>query len=257
MLGAVNDASGAALRSLPRLLTAAARDHLSVRKAGPENRQRPAEQINGRDGSAARFALFAASNNIDIATRVLWWDQPWQKERRFLFVLTCKAAAAGPVTSGQGRKPRSGGAERASLEGMAPFRPHGDKQVGTLTALGDSQPVAEALRRIGELYAIEASVRGRSSSTYRRAERGKLGPSSGQCFNRPVLAPAWLQLFAHLLARACKSRCRQPRTSAARASALISKYRDHTPALSTVVNLAHHGVDLSRSTLAGWVGEAC
>jgi hypothetical protein len=33
MLGAVNDASGAALRSLPRPLTAAARDHLSVRKA--------------------------------------------------------------------------------------------------------------------------------------------------------------------------------------------------------------------------------
>jgi transposase len=46
-------------------------------------------------------------------------------------------------------------------------------------------------------------------------------------------------------------------TSAARASALISNYRDHTPALSTVANLAHHGVDLSRSTLAGWVGEAC
>jgi hypothetical protein len=117
-------------------LTAAARDHLSVRKPGPENRQRPAEQINGRDGSAARLALFAANNNVDIATPVLWWDQPWQKERTFLFVLTCLAAAAGPVTSGQGRKPRSGGAERASLEGIAPARPHGDKQVGTLTTLG-------------------------------------------------------------------------------------------------------------------------
>jgi hypothetical protein len=158
-------------------------------EGGPENRQRPAEQINGRDGSAARFALFAANNNIDIATRALWWDQPWQKERRFLFVLTCMAAAAGPVTSDPGRKPRSGGAERASLEGMAPVRPHGDKQVGTLTALGDSQPVAEALRRIGELYAIEARVRGRSSSTYRQAERGKLGPSPGQCFNRSLLTP--------------------------------------------------------------------
>jgi hypothetical protein len=75
------------------------------------------------------------------------------------------------------------------LERIAPVRPHGDKQVGTLTALGDSQPVAEALRRIGELYAIEASVRGRSSSTYRQAERGKLGPSPGQCFNRPLLTP--------------------------------------------------------------------
>ena len=126
-----------------------------------------------------------------IATPVLWGDQLWQKERTFLFVLTCMAAAAGPVTSGQGRKPRSGGAERASLEGMAPVRPHGDKQVGTLTALGDSQPVAEALRRIGELYAIEASVLGRSSSTYRRAERGKLDPSPGQCFNRPLLTP-WM-----------------------------------------------------------------
>jgi hypothetical protein len=169
-------------------LTAAARDHLPVRKAGPENRQRPAEQINCRDGSAARLALFAANNKVDIATPVLWWDQRWQKERTFLFVLTCMAAAAGPVTSGHGRKPRSGGAERASLEAMAPVRPQGDKQVGTLTALGDSQPVAEALRRNGELYAIEARVLGRSSSTCRRAERGKLGPSSGQCFNRPPLA---------------------------------------------------------------------
>jgi hypothetical protein len=72
MLAAVNDASGAAPRSLPRSLTAAARDHLSVKKAGTENRQRPAEQINGRDGSAARLALCAANNNVDIATPVLW-----------------------------------------------------------------------------------------------------------------------------------------------------------------------------------------
>jgi hypothetical protein len=85
-------------------------------EGGPEKRQRQAEQINGRDGSAARLGLFAANNNVDIAIPVLWWDQPWQKERTFLFVLTCMAAA-GPVTSGQGRKPRSGGAERASLRG--------------------------------------------------------------------------------------------------------------------------------------------
>ena len=38
-------------------------------------------------------------------------------------------APAGPATSGQGRKPRSGGAERASLDRMAPVWPHGDKQV--------------------------------------------------------------------------------------------------------------------------------
>jgi hypothetical protein len=112
--------------------------------------------------------------------------QPWQKERTFLFVLTCMAAAAGPMTSGQGRKPQSDGAERASLEGMAPVRPHGDKQGGgTDRPWGHSQPMADAFRRIGELYAIETSVRGRSSSTYRRAERGKLDPSPGQCFNRP------------------------------------------------------------------------
>jgi hypothetical protein len=136
-------------------------------------------RTNCRYGSGARLALFEANNNVDIATPVLSWDQPWQKERTFLFELTCVAAAAGPVTSGQGRKPRSGGAERASLEEMAPVRPHGGKQVETLTALGDTQPVAKPLRRTGELYAIEASVLGRSSSTYRRAERGKLGPSPG------------------------------------------------------------------------------
>ena len=32
-------------------------------------------------------------------------------------------APAGPATAGQGREPRSGGAARASLDGMAPVRP--------------------------------------------------------------------------------------------------------------------------------------
>ena len=33
-----------------------------------------------------------------------------------------------PATAGQGRKPRSGGAERASLDGMAPVRPNRGKR---------------------------------------------------------------------------------------------------------------------------------
>jgi hypothetical protein len=41
-------------------------------------------------------------------------------------------ASAGPATAGQGRKPRSGGAERASLYRVAPVRPHGDKRVTML-----------------------------------------------------------------------------------------------------------------------------
>jgi hypothetical protein len=110
------------------------------------------------------------------------------------------------VTSGQGRKPRSGGAERASLEGMAPVRPHGDKQVETPVALGDTQPAAEPLRRVGELYAIEASVLEQSSSTYRRTWETR--PFSRPMLQSPPSRPAWLQRFAHLLARACKSRCR-------------------------------------------------
>jgi hypothetical protein len=61
-----------------------------------------------------------------------------QKECTFLFVLTCMAAAAGPATSGQGRKAAKRGVESASLEEVAPVRPYGDKQVGTLKALGDT-----------------------------------------------------------------------------------------------------------------------
>ena len=38
---------------------------------------------------------------------------------------------------------------------------------------------------------------------------------------------------------------------------LISKYCDHTPLYRQSQIFARHGVDLSRSTLAGWVGGAC
>jgi hypothetical protein len=58
--------------------------------------------------------------------------------------------------------------QSASLEEVAPVRPHGDKQVTTLKSLGETH---SRWRRIGELHAIEASVREQSSSTYRRAER--------------------------------------------------------------------------------------
>jgi transposase len=38
---------------------------------------------------------------------------------------------------------------------------------------------------------------------------------------------------------------------------LVSKYCDHTPLYRQSQIFARHGVDLSRSTLAGWVGGAC
>jgi transposase len=38
---------------------------------------------------------------------------------------------------------------------------------------------------------------------------------------------------------------------------LISKYCDHTPLYRQSQIFARHGVDISRSTLAGWVGKAC
>jgi len=41
------------------------------------------------------------------------------------------------------------------------------------------------------------------------------------------------------------------------AQVLISKYCDHTPLYRQSQIFARHGVDLARSTLAGWVGGAC
>ena len=38
---------------------------------------------------------------------------------------------------------------------------------------------------------------------------------------------------------------------------LVSKYCDHTPLYRQSQIFARHGVDISRSTLAGWVGKAC
>lgn len=46
-------------------------------------------------------------------------------------------------------------------------------------------------------------------------------------------------------------------TPALLAQVLIAKYCDHTPLYRQSQIFARHGVDLSRSTLAGWVGGAC
>ncbi|MBM3564472.1 MAG: IS66 family transposase, partial [Alphaproteobacteria bacterium] len=46
-------------------------------------------------------------------------------------------------------------------------------------------------------------------------------------------------------------------TPALLAQVLISKYCDHTPLYRQSQIFARHGVDLARSTLAGWVGGAC
>ncbi|PYE85185.1 IS66 family transposase [Phyllobacterium leguminum] len=46
-------------------------------------------------------------------------------------------------------------------------------------------------------------------------------------------------------------------TPALLAQVLVSKYCDHTPLYRQSTIFARHGVDLSRSTLAGWVGGAC
>jgi transposase len=46
-------------------------------------------------------------------------------------------------------------------------------------------------------------------------------------------------------------------TPALLAQVMVSKYCDHTPLYRQSQILARHGVDLSRSTLAGWVGGAC
>jgi transposase len=46
-------------------------------------------------------------------------------------------------------------------------------------------------------------------------------------------------------------------TPALLAQVLVSKYCDHTPLYRQSQIFARHGVDLGRSTLAGWVGGAC
>jgi len=46
-------------------------------------------------------------------------------------------------------------------------------------------------------------------------------------------------------------------TPALLAQVLIAKYCDHTPLYRQSQIFARHGIDLSRSTLAGWVGGAC
>jgi transposase len=46
-------------------------------------------------------------------------------------------------------------------------------------------------------------------------------------------------------------------TPALLAQVLVSKYCDHTPLYRQSQIFARLGVDLDRSTLAGWVGGAC
>ena len=46
-------------------------------------------------------------------------------------------------------------------------------------------------------------------------------------------------------------------TPALLAQVLVSKYCDHTPLYRQAQIFARHGIDLPRSTLAGWVGGAC
>jgi transposase len=64
--------------------------------------------------------------------------------------------------------------------------------------------------------------------------------------NKVVQAPAPERLIAGGLA-----------TAALLAQVLVSKYCDHTPLYRQSQIFARHGVDLGRSTLAGWVGGAC
>jgi hypothetical protein len=46
-------------------------------------------------------------------------------------------------------------------------------------------------------------------------------------------------------------------TPALLAQVLVSKYCDHTPLYRQAQIFARHGIDLPRSTLAGWVGGVC
>jgi len=112
------------------------------------------------------------------------------------------AAAAGPATLGQGPWPRNGAAESPSLGGGAGPAPWRQAGGDIESPWGHSRPVAEACAGSANFMRLKPVSEG-TSLTYRRAGRGKANASIAPC-----LRPAWLQLFAHLLAQACKSRCR-------------------------------------------------
>jgi hypothetical protein len=85
VLATVNDAFGAALRSLSRSLTAAPRDALAARKAGTEKRRRQAEPRNDRrlvNRSTRRLRLFAVTKNID----TLRWDDCCAERKRHVSI---------------------------------------------------------------------------------------------------------------------------------------------------------------------------
>jgi transposase len=85
---------------------------------------------------------------------------------------------------------------------------------------------------------------GAGAASY-RAHRSSQVRACRAC-NRVVQAAAPERLIAGGLA-----------TPALLAQVLVSKYCDHTPLYRQSQIFARHGVDLCRSTLAGWVGGAC
>ena len=100
----------------------------------------------------------------------------------------------------------------------------------------------------GELHAIGESVSELldwvpAQVRVRRIRRPKYGCRSCQTIHQ---APAPARAIAGGLA-----------TPALLAQVLIAKYCDHTPLYRQAQIFARHGVELERSTLAGWVGGAC
>lgn len=100
----------------------------------------------------------------------------------------------------------------------------------------------------GELHAIGESVSELldwvpAQVRVRRIRRPKYGCRSCQTIHQ---APAPARPIAGGLA-----------TPALLAQVLIAKYCDHTPLYRQTQIFARHGVELERSTLAGWVGGAC
>jgi transposase len=99
---------------------------------------------------------------------------------------------------------------------------------GVLKQFGED--VSEQLERIPATFKVIRHVRPKFACT--RCERVAQAPAPSRPIERGLAAPAFL---AHVL---------------------VAKYADHLPLYRQVEMHAREGVDLDRSTLAGWVGAS-
>jgi len=125
------------------------------------------------------------------------------------------------------------------------------------------QPLPDHLERLDQRIDIDSHVCGQCGGALH-----SIGESVSEMLD---YVPARFQVLRvtrpKYACRACNSVAQAPApervlagglaTPATIAQVLVSKYCDHTPLYRQAQIYARHGMELSRSTLAGWVGGAC